>query len=135
MSTVTGKIALTPYHTALQTVPDADHPTPHIFFADEPEANGGGDAAPSPGQMLLGSLAACKLITMRMYASRKEWPVESIDIKLTMEKDTSISPAKTQIHTEIEIHGALDAEQKARLTAIAAKCPVHKILTGEITID
>ena len=106
----------------------------HTWNADEPATNGGGDTAPSPGQLLLGALAACKLITTRMYADRKGWPVGSISAELDMEVDTAVRPVQTRIHCRLHFEGTLDAEQRQRLLEIADKCPTHRILTGTINI-
>ena len=111
------------------------HTSRHTWYADEPVVNGGGDTAASPGQLLLGALAACKLITTRMYADRKGWPVEVISAELEMEVDTHARPVHTRIHCRLRFEGALDDEQRQRLLEIADKCPTHRILTGTIEIS
>ncbi len=125
--TLSGTIGLDHYRATIQT----EH---HTLHADEPLTNGGGDTAPSPGEILLSALAACKLITTRMYADRKGWPVGPITAELEMTVDAASRPVQTQIHCRLRFSGELDAEQRQRLVEIADKCPTHRILTGSISI-
>lgn len=115
----------------------------HLLLADEPERDGGDDAGPSPYDLLLSSLAACKVMTVFMYARRKQWPLEKMTIGLDhhqikaseCEDCTSRPEAKVTIITcEMSFEGDLTAEQKARLGEIAEKCPVHRTLMNEIKI-
>lgn len=110
------------------------HTARHVFHADEPVSNGGADTAPSPGEILLSALAACKLITTRMYADRKGWAVGAISAELEMTVDSSQQPVRTQIECRLSFEGELDTEQLERLVLIADKCPTHRILTGEVSI-
>ena len=105
----------------------------HQWLADEPTGLGGADAGPTPTQLLLSSLGACTAITLKMYAGRKEWPLEKVDIELTLNPDGK--PASgTDIQRTLHLHGALDDSQKERLLQIANACPVHKLLAGEVRI-
>ena len=102
----------------------------HHLPASEPVEAGGDDSGPGPFDYLLASLGACTSITLRMYAERKEIPVERIGVRLGLEKKDSF----TEISREITLEGDLAEEDRQRLLAISERCPVHKTLTGEIRI-
>ncbi|BBF80915.1 OsmC family protein [Asticcacaulis excentricus] len=88
--------------------------------ADEPEALGGGNAGFAPYDLLLASLAACTCITLRMYAARKGWPLEAIDVELHHAKDDK----RSKITRVLTLTGALDEAQKARLAEVVERTPV-----------
>lgn len=100
----------------------------HQRKSDEPEDLGGKNAGPTPVELLLSALASCKLITMRMYAERKQWETARIDIHLTIEQLAE----KIVIHKEITFAGALSDEQRIRLLEISNRCPVAKMITHPI---
>jgi putative redox protein len=115
----------------------------HSLRADEPVESGGADTGPNPYDLLLASLASCKVITMQMYAGRKGWPVAGIEITMSTQKihakdceDCESDPdARVDIiDTEIKLSGDLDQEQRQRLIEISEKCPVHRTLTSETKI-
>jgi putative redox protein len=114
----------------------------HEIVADEPEEAGGRDEGPNPYDLLLAALGACKGITMRMYADRKGWPLEGAVLDLThgrihVEDCADCETAKGQIdeiRVQLELLGDLSAEQRARLTEIAERCPVHRTLSTETRI-
>lgn len=97
----------------------------HTFTADEPVDVGGTDTAPTPVELLMGSLAACTAITVRMYAQRKAWPLEGLDVRV--EYTAAPSPSFVKL---ITVRGALDDAQKARLLEIAERCPVARVLAS-----
>jgi putative redox protein len=100
-----------------------------LLFADEPGALGGQNSGPAPADMVLMALGACTAITCRMYAARKGWTIERLDVRLRY-----TSPDHMGIDRTIELAGPLDAEQRERIFQIAEKCPVHKMLTGTVAI-
>jgi uncharacterized OsmC-like protein len=114
----------------------------HHLSADEPVNAGGGDVGPDPYNYLLTSLGVCTSMTVGLYARRKQFPVESITVSLWHSrihaKDCEECETKEgmldRIEVEVELTGALSAEQHAKLMEIAAKCPVHRTLTSEINI-
>lgn len=103
----------------------------HHLVADEPRDLGGGDNGPAPDELVLAALAACTSITVRMYAERKKWPLQGIDVDVGFGERERGS---TKIVRTVTLTGPLDAEQRTRLHQIAEACPVHKLLTGSIEI-
>jgi putative redox protein len=105
----------------------------HTLLADVGEDLGGDDLGITPHEVLEASLAACTSITVQMYAARKAWPLESCDVLVSISSETKEG---TVLDAKVHLVGAsLSEEQKQRLLEIAAKCPVHKILTGPIKIN
>jgi putative redox protein len=102
----------------------------HHLSVDEPLEAGGEDSAPSPQELLAASLASCTAITIEMYAQRKGWNLGHVEV------ECEYSPAERGCPTKFELVLRLppDAtdEQVERLKVIAAKCPVHRTLDGEV---
>ena len=105
----------------------------HHVISDEPESNGGGDTGPSPQELLAASLAACTAITIEMYANRKCWDIGDIGVDVNYEPAQRGSPTKFAM--EITLPKELPEEQRERLMQIAAKCPVHRTLEGEVMFE
>jgi len=105
----------------------------HFIYADEPTELGGTDEGMNPGALLLASLGSCTAITIRMYADRKEIPLETIKIELAICKEEEMSK-ETTISRKIEFTGDLTDEHRQRLMIIADKCPIHKLLSNPIKI-
>jgi putative redox protein len=105
----------------------------HELTADEPKDQGGEDEGPSPQELLAASLASCTAITMEMYAQRKGWEVGDITVDVKYEPAQRGSP--TRFEMLIKMPKELPEEQRQRLMQIAAKCPVHRTLEGEVMFD
>ena len=105
----------------------------HVVSADEPRKAGGDDSAPSPQELLAASLASCTAITLEMYAQRKGWDVGPVEV------DCQYQPADrgcpTRFELVVRLPQDLEDDQVRRLMAIAAKCPVHRTLDGEVMFD
>jgi putative redox protein len=111
----------------------------HVWHADEPAEDGGGDSAPTPMEMLLGALGSCIVITVHLYANRKKWPLEKVEVNLEIQRFNAADYTAYQgdaqfvheIREQVVVHGdGLDADQRARLLDIAKKCPVRRVLTN-----
>ena len=105
----------------------------HRLSADEPREHGGEDSGPSPQELLAASLASCTAITMEMYAARKGWDVGDIVVDVDYEPAQRGSP--TRFVMQVQMPKELPEDQRDRLMQIAAKCPVHRALEGEVMFD
>ncbi|MDZ7708574.1 MAG: alpha/beta fold hydrolase [Trueperaceae bacterium] len=103
--------------------------------ADEPEKVGGTDTGPTPNELMRVALASCTSITLRMYADRKKWPVTSIEVEVDSNSERKQGTVHTTFERRVRLVGDLDDEQRGRLMEIADRCPVHRTLEGEVTID
>jgi uncharacterized OsmC-like protein/pimeloyl-ACP methyl ester carboxylesterase len=124
------------FTTTIQTVK-------HSFIADEPDSIGGDDFGPSPYDFLSAGLAACTVMTLKMYAERKKWDLQEVyvhityskkhsdDLMLDLDKPTRID----HLSKKLTFIGNLDESQRQRLKQIASKCPVHKTLQSEVVIE
>ncbi|ADB50345.1 OsmC family protein [Conexibacter woesei] len=105
----------------------------HTLRADEPVEEGGDDDAPSPQELLAASLASCTAITMEMYAKRKGWDIGRVAVEA--EYAPAERGAPTRFRLTLRLPANLTEEQLERLSVIAAKCPVHRTLDGEVMFD
>jgi uncharacterized OsmC-like protein len=120
----------------LRTETEADG---HELVADEPTSLGGTGAGPTPYDYLLAALGSCTTMTLRMYADRKGWPLESVTVRLSQDRihAADCEECETEegridrIEREIELEGPLDEKQRRRLLEIADMCPVHRTMQTE----
>jgi putative redox protein len=105
----------------------------HELGVDESPEHGGRDTGPSPQELLAASLASCTAVTMEMYAARKRWDLDGVEV------ECNYTPAERGCPTRFELilrlPAGLSDEQAERLRVIAAKCPVHRTLDGEVMFD
>ncbi|MFT4600551.1 MAG: putative OsmC-like protein/esterase/lipase [Arenicella sp.] len=119
------------------------HTPNHSLIADEPDSIGGADLGPSPYELLNASLGACTAMTLKMYAKRKEWPLEEVFVYLSYSKrhadeidgEHGYEGKIDHISKKIRLIGNLDKEQRIKLIQIASKCPVHKTLITPTHVD
>jgi len=104
---------------------------PHELVSDEPTANGGADEGPSPHELLLAALGSCTSMTVRMYAERKGWALERVEVGVSGERENEVF----HIRRRIRLEGKLSDEERQRLLEIANKCPVHRTLSGTVQIE
>nr|WP_174234244.1 OsmC family protein [Sphingosinicella microcystinivorans] len=124
MARVTANIGMDDYKVDVR----AGH---HMFVSDEPERMGGKDAGPAPFQLLLAALGSCTVITLRMYAKRKEWPLESAEVAMRHLKDGDTA----RIERVLTLTGDLTEEQRARFADIAERTPVTLAIRNGVPIE
>lgn len=108
-------------------------PNGNSIVADEPEKAGGQNMGLKPGELLASALASCVCITLRMYADRKEWPLERVEVTVDYEYDRE--KGCSNIKKTLELFGELDDKQKNRLYAIAERCPISLTLSNPIKLQ
>jgi putative redox protein len=112
--------------TLRQTV----HVRDHRVTVDEPREAGGHDDGPSPQELLAASLASCTAITMEMYAQRKGWDIGDVEVDCEYQPAERGTPTKFEL--VVRLPDTLSPEQVEKLKVIAAKCPIHRTLDGEV---
>jgi putative redox protein len=123
MAVATARIGETRYATTITT-------GRHALTADEPVRLGGADAGPAPFDLLLSALGACTAITLRMYAERKGWPLETLEVRLAYHGGET----PPRIERVLVPTGALDEAQRARLADVAERTPVTLAIKGGVPI-
>jgi putative redox protein len=104
----------------------------HTIVVDEPAfVEGGTDAGPSPTRLVAAGLAGCTAVTIEMYAARKGWDVGAVEVDVDVEYEDF---APLSFAVTLRLPAELSEEQRQRLLAVAGKCPVHKLLTGETKV-
>jgi len=115
----------------------------HRLVADEPIAAGGTDLGPGPYDLMLAALGSCMSMTIALYARAKQWPLETVVIRLRHSRVYAKDCAECvirddtlldRIDTEVKLTGPLTAEQERKLMEVAHRCPVHRTLKSEINI-
>jgi putative redox protein len=102
----------------------------HHVTVDESRPLGGDDEGPEPQELLAASLASCTAITMEMYAERKGWEIGDVEVECAYTPAERGCPTKFELILRLPSH--LSDEEVERLRVIAAKCPVHRTLDGEV---
>lgn len=109
----------------------------HVMGADEPKALGGASTGPDPFEYVLAGLGACTVMTIRMYANRKDWPLEDVRVTVVQTRDKPAAPGGKPLAVEraVTLVGPLDEEQRAKLMEMADKCPVGRMLEPSVEIS
>lgn len=105
----------------------------HELTCDESAEKGGTDEGPNPQELLAASLSTCVAITIEMYAERKGWDVGATEVECSFAPSERGAPTRFELLLRLPDH--LTDEQADRLKVIAAKCPVHRTLEGEVMFD
>jgi putative redox protein len=118
------------------------HARGFALVTDEPESVGGTEAGPTPYDLLAAALASCTAMTLRMYADRKDWPLERVTVHVAHARIHAADCADCEtkegrldrLTRRVEVEGPLSDAQRARLLEIADKCPVHRTIHAEIHV-
>lgn len=126
MATITARIERNPYETHLST-------DSQVIVIDEPFEDGGQNRGMKPSDLLAGSLASCTVMTLRMYADHKGWPLDSAVAHVSYTYDPVAQ--RSLFAMKLILNGDLSQEQRARLLELADRCPVHRALKNPIDFE
>ena len=108
----------------------------HAWSSDVDKVNGSGDLAPDPHELLDSALAACTVLTLELYIRRRQMAVRDLQVRIThTEGKTEDGRVRYELQREIRIDGDLSEADRQRLMEIADRCPIHRLLTGEIHVQ
>jgi putative redox protein len=110
----------------------------HRFVVDEPPEIGGGDTGPTPFDLLCAGLGACVTITLRMYADRKQWPLEEVVARVAHRRKRADFENEREgdvFNVQLDLRGALDDTMRQRLLEIAGRCPAHRMLVAGAAVE
>lgn len=117
------------------------HARQFAWRGDEPPVAGGTDTGPTPYEILLGGLAACIAVTLKLYANHKEIHLAAVDVQLEFDRvhadDCADCDARKdgwieRVQSRVTIRGTFDDAQRKRLAQVAGRCPVHKTLANGV---
>jgi putative redox protein len=116
---------------------------PHRWTLDEPREAGGTDAGPTPYDMLAAALASCTAMTLHFYARRERIPLGEVAVSVTHDRQHAKDCADCvttsgfihRLRVDIALGGELSEEQRQRLLAVSARCPVARTLEAEIRVE
>jgi putative redox protein len=105
------------------------------FFADLPKAQGGEGSAPEPHDYFDAALGACKALTLKMYAQKKDIPLTGVTVEVKHDNSQE-QQGKYALQVKLTLKGVLTDAQREELRRVADRCPVHKLMTtSEVIID
>jgi len=107
----------------------------HELFTDLPTSLGGDDSAPSPHDYFDAALGACKALTLKLYAQKKDIPLTGVTVEVTHDSSEE-QKGKYKLNVKLTLKGVLTDAQRDELHGVADRCPVHKLMTtAEVSIE